>query len=158
MVQAKQGVDLHTSILLQMVADEVACGGFLDQHVRDMRVIYRARRDAMLTALDHAFPPEVHWTHPQGGLFIWATLPQRLDATDILQAARAVHVAFAPGTAFFLGDEGRHSMRLSFSHATPEHIHEGIRRLREILRRALQGSTPRPRNPDGTRGVSGRSG
>jgi DNA-binding transcriptional MocR family regulator len=132
-------VDLHTSTLLQMVAYDVACGGFLDQHVRDLRVIYRERRDAMLTALDHYFPPEVHWTHPQGGLFIWATLPQPCDATDVFHAALAAHVAFVPGMAFFLRDEGRHTMRLSFSHATPEHIHEGIRRLGEILVRALQG-------------------
>ncbi|MFQ6117767.1 MAG: PLP-dependent aminotransferase family protein, partial [Candidatus Bipolaricaulia bacterium] len=78
LVQAKQGADLHTSTFIQMVAYEVARGGFLDRHVRRIRAVYRERRDAMLAALERHFPEGVCWTHPQGGLFLWATLPEGL--------------------------------------------------------------------------------
>jgi 2-aminoadipate transaminase len=77
LVQAKQGADLHTSTFIQMVAYEVARGGFLDRHVREIRAVYRARRDAMLAALEEYFPEGARWTHPQGGLFLWATLPAK---------------------------------------------------------------------------------
>ena len=76
LVQLKQGADLHTSTFTQCVAFEVARGGFLDQHVKLIRGVYRERRDVMLQALEEFFPPEVTWTHPQGGLFLWVTLPE----------------------------------------------------------------------------------
>ena len=140
LVQAKQGMDLHTSTLIQMVAYEVARGGFLDRHVRDMRVLYRERRDAMLSALARHFPPGVHWTEPHGGLFIWVVLPESLDAAVVLQAALAENVAFVPGASFFADGAGRNTMRLNFSNAAPERIEEGIRRLGGVLTRALQAS------------------
>lgn len=133
LVQAKQGADLHTSMLVQMVTYEVARGGFLDRHVRDIRVLYRERRDAMLIALRHYFPPEASWTEPQGGLFIWVTLPETLNATEVLQAALAAHVAFVPGASFFAQGGGHHTMRLNFSCMGPERIEEGIRRLGGVL-------------------------
>jgi len=137
LVQAKQGADLHTSMLVQMVAYEVARDGFLDRHVRDIRVLYRERRDAMLVALCHYFPPEASWTEPQGGLFIWVTLPPALDATEVLHAALAANVAFVPGTAFFAQGGGQHMMRLNFSCMAPDRIEEGIRRLGGVLPRLL---------------------
>jgi 2-aminoadipate transaminase len=133
LVQAKQGADLQTSLFLQMVAYEVARGGFLDHHVRELRVIYRERRDAMLIALRHSFPPETTWTEPQGGLFVWVTLPPTLDATAVLQAALAANVAFAPGPAFFAQGGGQHMMRLNFTCMEPDRIEEGIRRLGGVL-------------------------
>jgi 2-aminoadipate transaminase len=75
LVQAKQGADLHTSTFNQMLAHEVARGGFLDQHIKLIRKVYGERRDAMLGAMDAYFPPGVEWTHPEGGLFLWGTLP-----------------------------------------------------------------------------------
>jgi 2-aminoadipate transaminase len=133
LVHAKQGADLQTSLFVQMVAYEVARGGFLDHHVRELRVIYRARRDAMLMALRHYFPPEASWTEPQGGLFVWVTLPPPLDVTAVLQEALAADVAFAPGTAFFAQGGGQHMMRLNFTGMGPDWIEEGIRRLGGVL-------------------------
>jgi len=133
LVQAKQGADLQTSLFLQMVAYEVARGGFLDHHVRELRVIYRERRDAMLMALRHSFPPEATWTEPQGGLFVWVTLPPTLDATAVLEEALAANVAFAPGPAFFAHGGGQHMMRLNFTCMEPDRIEEGIRRLGGVL-------------------------
>ncbi len=133
LVQAKQGADLHTSSFTQMVAYEVARGGFLDKHVRHIREVYRERRDAMLDALKRYFPEEVRWTHPEGGLFLWVILPEHIDAAAVLQAAVKEGVAFVPGTAFYPDGLGKNTMRLNFSNATPEKIAEGIRRLGRVL-------------------------
>ena len=140
LVQAKQGVDLHTSTFAQMIAFEVARGGFLDRHVRFIRTVYRERRDAMLAALQKYVPAAVHWTTPQGGLFLWVTLPEPMDATEILQAAIAENVAFVPGASFFADGSGRNTFRLNFSNAEPARIDEGIRRLGIVLERALTAS------------------
>jgi 2-aminoadipate transaminase len=140
LVQAKQGADLHTSTLAQMIALEVAHEGFLDRHVRFIRTVYRERRDAMIAALRRYFPTDVHWTTPQGGLFLWVTLPEPMDATEILHAAIAENVAFVPGSAFFADGSGRNTFRLNFSNASPEQIKEGIRRLGTVLERALPAS------------------
>jgi 2-aminoadipate transaminase len=134
--QLKQGADLHTSTLVQMIAFEVARGGFLDSHIQELRSVYRERRDAMLGALDSLMPPEVSWSSPQGGLFLWAQLPEGMDSQDVLAEALKEQVAFVPGSAFFAHPEdGRRFMRLNFSNAQPEQIREGIRRLGGCLGR-----------------------
>jgi DNA-binding transcriptional MocR family regulator len=123
-----------------MMAFEVARGGFLDRHVRFIRSVYRERRDAMFAALQKYVPAAVHWTTPQGGLFLWVTLPEPMDATAILQAAIAENVAFVPGSSFFADGSGRNTCRLNFSNADPARINEGIRRLGIVLERALTDS------------------
>jgi len=135
LVQLKQGADLHTSTFTQAVAYEVARDGFLDEHVRTIRQVYRQRRDAMLSALQEFFPPEVTWTHPAGGLFLWVTLPEGMDCQALFEVALRENVAFVPGGCFYAGsDEGRRHMRLNFSCAQPEQIREGIRRLAVAVR------------------------
>jgi len=134
LVQAKQGTDLHTSTLSQMAAYEVASGGFLNEHVKVIRSIYRERRDTMLAALERDFPPGITWTRPQGGLFLWLTFPEWMDAAEVLKAAVARKVAFVPGESFFTDGTGRNTARLNFSNATPERIREGVARLAECLR------------------------
>jgi 2-aminoadipate transaminase len=129
LVQAKQGTDLHTSTVSQMVAYEVARDGFLDQHVKLIRAIYRERRDTMLEALNAHFPPAITWTRPAGGLFLWLKFPESLDAADVLKAALAEKVAFVPGESFFVDGSGQNTARLNFSNASPERIEEGIKRL-----------------------------
>lgn len=128
--QLKQGADLHTSTLVQMIAFEVGRGGFLDEHIQTLRSVYRQRRDAMLGALDRYMPPEASWSSPLGGLFLWAELPEGMDSQAVLAEALKEQVAFVPGSAFFAhpGD-GRRFMRLNFSNAQPDRIQEGIRRL-----------------------------
>lgn len=135
LVQAKQGADLHTSTFTQMVAYEVARGGFLDRHVRFIRAVYRERRDAMLQALERYFPAGVRWTRPQGGLFLWAILPEHLDAADVLKEAIKEKVAFVPGGPFHPDGSGKNTMRLNFSYMSPEKIEEGIKRLGRVLGR-----------------------
>jgi len=133
LVQLKQGADLHTSTFAQVVAYEVAKDNFLDEHVKLIRKVYRERRDVMLDSLKRYFPPEVTWTHPQGGLFLWVTLPEGMDCNKLFQTALNENVAFVPGDCFYarngFDDEGCRHMRLNFSYGQPEQIREGIRRL-----------------------------
>ncbi len=145
LAQLKQGTDLHTSTFIQFVAYEVARDGFLDQHVKLIRKVYHERRNVMLQALKDFFPPTVTWTHPQGGLFLWVTLPAGLDIEAVLQSALEQNVAFVPGNSFYAPDagnndpeEGSSHMRLNFSNATPEQIREGIRRLSEAVKKHLK--------------------
>ena len=142
-VVAKQGMDLHTATLNQMIAHEILTGGasdddFMKQHVRLIREVYRERRDVMLTAMTRHFPREVTWTHPTGGLFLWVTLPEYLDATTLLNEALESKVAYVPGTSFSPDGSGQNTLRLNFSFCQPEKINEGIRRLGEVFERALE--------------------
>lgn len=139
-VVAKQGMDLHTATLNQMIAYEILTSSddFLHAHVRLIRDVYRERRDAMLAAMDASFPPGVTWTRPQGGLFLWVTLPEYLDATELLQVALTHKVAYVPGDAFHPDGGGRNTLRLNFSYCDPVRIAEGIRRLGGVFYRAIE--------------------
>jgi 2-aminoadipate transaminase len=143
LVMAKQGSDLHTSTFDQMVAFEVARGGFIDQHVRRIRDVYGRHRDVMLQALERTFPREsgVRWTKPQGGLFLWITLPESLDASVLLQEAIREKVAFVPGVCFHPDGSGHNTMRLNFSNASEAMINEGIARLGRVIN-AQRGRVP----------------
>lgn len=134
LVQAKQGADLHTSTFNQMVAYEVGHGGFLDKHVLTIRKIYKERRDTMLDALEEHMPQGVKWTHPQGGLFLWATLPHGLDSTEILKDAIKQKVAYVPGDSFHPNGGGKDTIRFNFSYCKPDLINEGIFRLGGVLK------------------------
>ena len=137
LVQLKQGADLHTSTFAQMVAYETARGGFLDTHIRHIRQVYGERRDVMLRALGRHLPSGVHWTRPQGGLFLWVTVPDALDSTRLLEEALREKVAFVPGTAFYPNGGGERTLRLNFSDPAPAVIEEGIARLGRVIARQL---------------------
>lgn len=141
-VAAKQGMDLHTSTLVQMLAYEVLTGQgpdnqFLRDHIRRVRSVYSARRDAMLDGMERHFPDGVTWTHPHGGLFLWVTLPQQIDTVRLLEEAIDHGVAFVPGHCFYPGDEPCSSFRLNFSYCDPEQIELGISRLGAVIDEAL---------------------
>lgn len=133
MVQAKQGNDLHTGTFAQMVSHETARGGFLEGHVRTLRGVYKERRDLMLRLMEKLFPPGVRWTHPEGGLFLWVTLPEGMDAAELLEKAVESRVAFVPGAPFYPNGGGENTLRMNFSNATPQQIAEGIKRLAAVL-------------------------
>lgn len=138
LVQVKQATDLHTSTFNQFVSYEVARDeAFLDAHITMLRDVYRQRRDLMLQTMDEHFPSEVTWTRPEGGLFLMVTMPQHLNAHEVLKLALAHDVAFVPCDDFFIGDGGRNMFRLNFSNARPERIVEGIKRLGGVLKTAL---------------------
>lgn len=148
LVQLKQGADLHTSTFGQMVAYEVAKDGFLNEHIKVIRRVYGERRDVMLQALEEYFPPEVSWTRPLGGLFLWVTLPAGMDSHLLFEAALKENVAFVPGDSFYSGNgfasEGLRHFRLNFSNAQPEQIREGVRRLSVAIKNQMAGLEPEP--------------
>jgi 2-aminoadipate transaminase len=138
LVQAKQGADLHTGTFVQMVANDICQRGFLRQHVKRLRCGYRKRRDAMLEALEEHWPEETSWTHPQGGLFLWARTSESINTRDFLEKAVAAKVAYVPGFAFYPGEEGgEHAMRLNFTNANEEMINEGVYRLGLAMKQEL---------------------
>ena len=138
LVQAKQGADLHTSSFDQMMAYEVVRGGFLEEHVKEIREMYRQRRDAMLAAMDRHFPDGVAWTRPQGGLFLWVTLPEAVDCLELIEAAIEQKVAFVPGTAFYADGRGRDALRLTFATCATDMIDEGIKRLGKAIAKRMK--------------------
>ncbi|MGC8826289.1 MAG: PLP-dependent aminotransferase family protein [Anaerolineae bacterium] len=139
LIMAKQAADLHTSTFVQMVANDICQRGILKRHVQVIRKVYRERRDAMLEAMEEFFPEGVTWTRPQGGMFLWVRLPEKVDAAKLLRVALEEKVAFVPGAAFFPNGGGHNTMRLNFSNANPEMIREGIRRLGQAIAREIDG-------------------
>ncbi|MFD9307378.1 PLP-dependent aminotransferase family protein [Streptomyces sp. NPDC060048] len=128
-VLAKQAADLHTSTVDQLAAAEYLRTADLDAHTARVRDAYRSRRDALLTGLGSALPAGSTWNHPEGGMFVWARLPEGHDATALLRAATRAGVAFVPGAPFFAGSPDPRALRLSFTTHTEAEIAEGLRRL-----------------------------
>jgi 2-aminoadipate transaminase len=130
----KQSSDLCSSSISQCFVAAYFDSGPWHEYVRSLTEIYRRRRDVMLDSLAEHFPREAEWTHPEGGLFIWATLPSYIDTTDLLARALEEDVAFVPGRAAFIDGRGGSSMRLNFSGVGEDQIREGIRRIGEVVR------------------------
>lgn len=137
LVMTKQAADLHTSSFNQYVAYEVGKGGFLDEHVKVIRQVYKERRDVMMEMMEEVFPPEMRWTHPQGGMFLWGIMPEGTDAAEVLKAAINRKVAFVPGAPFHPNGGGANTMRINFSYSAPDTIREGITRLGITLKEIL---------------------
>ena len=137
LVLLKQASDLHSSTITQMAIQEVASKGF-DRQVAKIHAAYRARRDCMLACLEKYMPEGVTWTKPEGGMFIWMTLPAHLDVSELLTlSVKTQKVAFVPGRAFFADGSNGNTLRLSFSQADEEEIDEGIKRLGNLLKDAV---------------------
>lgn len=135
----KQATDLCTAPFIQYAAYEYCQSGGMDEHIGTIRAMYKVRMEAMLNALERYFPREgVSWTHPEGGMFLWVTLPDEVDVDDMIKEAVANKVAFVPGGPFYVDGRPHSTMRLNFSNATADQIDEGIRRLSEIARRRLE--------------------
>ncbi|RVQ63042.1 PLP-dependent aminotransferase family protein [Sinorhizobium medicae] len=134
LVLMKQAADLHSSTINQMAIATVAERGF-DEQVKKIHGAYRQRRNAMLSALERYMPAGVTWTKPEGGMFIWVTLPKGTDGAELLaKSIETAKVAFVPGRAFFADGSGENTLRLSFSCANGRMIDEGIRRLGDLVR------------------------
>jgi 2-aminoadipate transaminase len=144
----KQGADLCSPAFTQIFVAAYFEHDRWQNYLGSLRDLYRRRRDTMLDALAEHLPREATWTRPQGGLFIWATLPDYIDTTDLLARALSHNVAFVPGRAAYMDGRGGSSMRLNFSGVPEDAIREGIRRIGEVVREqvalygTLTGATP----------------
>ena len=130
----KQGADLCSSTFAQAFVAAYFAAQDWRAYVASLAELYRRRRDTMLEALAEHLPPEAEWTRPEGGLFIWATLPDYIDTTDLLARALRENVAFVPGRAAYLDGRGGSEMRLNFSGVGEDDIREGVRRIGKIVR------------------------
>ena len=134
LVLMKQAADLHSSTANQIVTHRVARDIFAP-HVAQLRRVYGARRDHMLAALAREMPAGVTWTKPEGGMFVWLTLPKGMDGAELLaKSLQSERVAFVPGRAFFADGSNGNTLRLSFSCADEAAIDEGIKRLGRLIR------------------------
>ncbi len=134
----KQGADLCSSNLTQMLIHSYFRHANWRAYVKHLTALYKERRDAMLDALAEFMPKEVHWTHPEGGLFVWATLPSYVDATSMLPLAISRNIAYVPGEGFYSGGAGKNCMRLNFSFVEPAKIRRGIELLAEVVRERME--------------------
>ncbi|MGC4116295.1 MAG: PLP-dependent aminotransferase family protein [Myxococcales bacterium] len=137
LVILKQGADLHTSTLDQLLVARFAQDVGFERNVATVCDAYRVRRDAMLLALGRQMPAGTSWTRPQGGLFLWLRLPEGVSARELLSRSLELGVAFVPGGAFFPNGGSENTARLNFSNMAPERIAEGIQRLASALRQQV---------------------
>src|SRR3954452_25224473 len=147
----KQAADLCSSPLTQYFVAAYFAHRDWRTYLTTLRALYRRRREVMLAALEEFLPPEAEWTRPEGGLFIWARLPDYIDTTDLLARALREHVAFVPGPAAYLDGRGGSEMRLNFSGVNEDEIREGVRRIGKVVAEqvalygTLTGAKPAPK-------------
>ncbi len=134
LVVAKQASDLHTNYLSQRIASRYLSEADLEAHIRKIRVAYKEQRDCMIAAMQEEMPDGVTWTRPEGGMFIWVTLPAGCSSMDIFSDALKEQVAVLPGIPFYVDGGGTDTLRLNFSNARPGQITEGIQRLSRVIR------------------------
>ncbi len=135
---AKQAIDLCTNTFSQVIAWKYVADGHLDRQIPKIIEFYRPRRNAMLEALEEYMPDGVKWTKPEGGMFVWATLPEGIDTKAIFERAVAKGVAYVPGEAFFAHRDVKNTMRLNFTYVPEEKIREGIKRLAEVIEEEIK--------------------
>lgn len=109
----------------------------LDDHIEKIKKLYKGRRDLMLKTMAENFPSEVEYTHPEGGLFTWAVLPEHVNARDLMAKALERNVAFVPGGSFFPNGGNENTMRINYSNMPEDKIVEGIKILGEVIKEAL---------------------
>ncbi|MBP6563570.1 MAG: PLP-dependent aminotransferase family protein [Neisseriaceae bacterium] len=137
LIQLKQATDLNTPSMTQRVAYEVVKNGFLDQHIPAIRALYAARCRCMVAALTEYMPETVQFHAPEGGMFIWLTLPEQINTTELLARAIAHKVAFVPGEPFFATDVQHNCLRLAFVTVSEAQIKTGIRVLADLIQQSM---------------------
>jgi len=140
LVVAKQSADLCTPSFTQAIAAEYMKRGLLEKHIEKIKIMYRRKRDIMLKSLETYMPDAkgLKWTKPQGGLFLWVTLPHYIDADEMFYEAIERKVAYVIGSAFHHDSGGKNTFRLNFSYPTEEEIDEGVNRLAEVIKGRLR--------------------
>lgn len=131
---AKQASDLHSNTLCQRIVHQYMADNDLERHIARIRGIYREQRDVMVRMMEECMPEGVEFTRPEGGMFLWATLPEKMSSLDLFHSAIKENVAFVPGGAFYANGGGENTMRLNFSNSDREMIEVGITRLANIIK------------------------
>ncbi|MCR5090570.1 MAG: PLP-dependent aminotransferase family protein [Oscillospiraceae bacterium] len=140
LMDSKTATNSHTSMLPQILCAEFFARGYFEEHLETLRTVHRARRDAMMEALQKYMPEGSRWVYPDGGLFTWVELPGDIDTTELLKEAADYKVAFIAGAGFFVGGtgEGKNCMRISYGNVSPEKIDLGMQRLGDLVKSKLK--------------------
>jgi 2-aminoadipate transaminase len=136
-IVAKQASDLHSNYLSQRIVHQYLVDNDIDKHIVKIRDAYKKRRDLMVSMIAEYFPEEIKYTKPEGGMFLWITLPDGISSLDLVDLAIKENVAFVPGKAFYVDGGGNNTLRLNFSNSDEEKIEEGIKRLAKIIKKSL---------------------
>jgi 2-aminoadipate transaminase len=138
LIIAKQGADLHSNYFSQEIIYQFLHDNDLDAHISIIKAVYRRQRELMVAMIEETFPPDVHFTLPEGGMFLWLTLPRGLSAMSLFEAAKAQNVVFVPGHPFHVDGGGQNTLRLNFSNTDETKIEEGMKRLAIALRGEIE--------------------
>jgi 2-aminoadipate transaminase len=138
LITAKQASDLHTSYFVQRVVYQYLADNDVEKHIKYIQGLYKKQRDAMVSAIERYFPEGVQYTKPEGGMFLWVTLPAGVSSLDLFDLALKQNVAFVPGQAFFVDGSGQNTLRLNYSSSDEGQIEEGIRRLAGAMERLIK--------------------
>lgn len=130
---AKQASDLHSNYLAQRIVYQYLIDNDIDEHIIKIREAYKIRRDLMVSMISEHFPEEIEFTKPEGGMFLWITLPEKISSLDLFEHAIKENVAFVPGNPFYVNGGGNNTLRLNFSNSDEEQIEIGIKRLANII-------------------------
>ncbi|HEX3014436.1 MAG TPA: PLP-dependent aminotransferase family protein, partial [Methanobacterium sp.] len=134
---AKQASDLHSNYFTQRVVYQYLTDNEIDEHIEKIKEMYRNQRNLMVSMIEEYFPENVEYTKPEGGMFLWVTLPEGLSSMDLFELAIKENVAFVPGQAFYVDGSGINSLRLNFSNSNEEQIEEGIKRLGNAIKKLI---------------------
>lgn len=145
LIIAKQSADVCTNVLGQRIAHEYIAQGHIDPQIERIKKVYSRKMEIMLAGMSEFMPPDLRWTRPEGGMFLWVNLPDWMDSSDLLKKALKKRVAFVTGRAFFADPkEGNSSLRLNFTHPSDEMITEGLRRFGSVVNQELVSRWDRP--------------
>lgn len=131
---SKEASDLHTNVFAQYLIWDYLEHNNFDTHIAKIRELYKKQAKAMLDSMDKYFPSNVSYTRPDGGMFLWVTLPENISALELFPKALEKKVAFVPGDPFYINKKNVNTMRLNYTNADCETIEEGIKRLGELLK------------------------
>jgi len=136
-VVAKQSSDLHSNYLSQRAVYQYLIDNDLDEHILNIREVYKKQRDMMVSMIEKHFPQEIKCTKPEGGMFLWVTLPEKVSSSHLFKLAVEENVVFVPGKAFYVDSGGENTLRLNFSNSDEEKIEDGIKRLAKVIKKNL---------------------
>jgi 2-aminoadipate transaminase len=136
-IVAKQSSDLHSNYLSQRAVYQYLVDNDLDEHILKIREVYKRQRDLMVSMIEEHFPEEIKCTKPEGGMFLWVTLPENVSSLHLFKLATEENVAFVPGKAFYVDGGGKNTLRLNFSNSDEEKIEDGVKRLAKVIKRML---------------------
>jgi len=136
-IVAKQSSDLHSSYLSQRAVYQYLADNDLDEHILNIREVYKKQRDLMVSMIEKHFSEKIKCTKPEGGMFLWVTLPENISSLDLFKLATKENVAFVPGKAFYVDGGGKNTLRLNFSNSDEEKIEDGIKRLAKVIKGML---------------------